>query len=62
MVYYWSDPESWEVPAGQGKSVPVAAVLEGLASINGMREVIKMEMDFANFLEVILTGVRYKSV
>ena len=62
MVYYWSDPESWEVTAGQGKSVPVAAVLEGLASINGMREVIKMEMDFANFLEVILTGVRYKSV
>merc|ERR1719244_2123423 len=50
--YYWSDPEKWESTAGVGRSVPVSAVLEGLATIGGMTDTLKITIDYSDFFEV----------
>jgi len=52
MDYYWSDPEKWESTAGVGRSVPVSAVLEGLATIGGMTDTLKITIDYSDFFEV----------
>ena len=41
---YSADKEQWESSAGRNRSVPVAAVMEGEASIAGRTDTIKVEL------------------
>jgi hypothetical protein len=50
--YYWSDPYKWESSAGRSIAVPVSAVLEGMATIGGMRDILKITIDYSDFFEV----------
>ena len=52
VKYYWSNLERWQSTSGRNRSVPVAAVVEGTATIDGRTELLKMEMDYSNFVEV----------
>merc|ERR1719209_543869 len=54
VVYYWSDPERWLGTAGVGRSVPVTAELQGLATIGGKTGELKMTIDYTSFVEVSL--------
>jgi len=54
VVYYWSDPERWLGTAGVGRSVPVTAELQGMATIGGKTGELKMTIDYTNFQEVSL--------
>jgi len=51
VKYYWSNLERWQSTSGRNRSVPVAAVVEGTATIDGLTEHLKMEMDYSNFVE-----------
>jgi len=50
--YYWSNPYKWESSAGVDKSVPVSAVMEGMATIGGKRDTLKITIDYSDFFEV----------
>ena len=78
VTYYWSgerrhfyktyfdmtclDPWKWESSAGKGISVPVSAVLEGMATINGMRDILKITIDYSDFFEVCDTNYSCVSI
>ena len=47
-----SDKDEWYGSAGRNKSVPVAAILTGEATIAGGTEPIHIEIDFGHFREV----------
>jgi len=55
VKYYWSNLERWQSTSGRNRSVPVAAVVEGTATIDGRTEYLKMEMDYSNFVEFELS-------
>jgi len=54
VKYYWSDKTQWQGSAGINRSVPVAAVMEGEATIAGRKEQMKIEIDYADFVELSL--------
>ena len=47
---FFADKEQWESSAGRNRSVPVAAVMEGEASIAGRTDTIKVEVLLAIIL------------
>ena len=44
FTLFSADKEQWESSAGRNRSVPVAAVMEGEASIAGRTDTIKVEL------------------
>lgn len=57
VKYYWSDPEVWVGSSGMGRSVPIAALIEGNA-MNEKNETVSIveEIDYQEFFEIEPTG------
>ena len=54
--FFFPDKTQWQGSAGINRSVPVAAVMEGEATIAGRKEQMKIEIDYADFVEVEITS------